>query len=121
LPAFRCEATLNALKKRSLIVSEGERRSSAQCALLSHVAAKALALERTSEAESLIAPAVAELIELVDKAKSAEDWEHIARIYAHLAKLLPSLEAATGKRWTGCLDFVKERLPKSMLPPRGQA
>ena len=100
--------------------SAGERLV-AQLDLVAGVADKSMAIGRVSDAERLVSSAVSSFVELVQNAETARDWEAIGRVYTRLERILPRLEAVTGKGWTRCVDVVKDRVSKPMVPPRGQA
>ena len=93
----------------------------AQLEIVSGVFEKALAMGRVADAERLLSPVATSFVELVHKADSAEDREALRALYGRLDEMLTRLEAASGKGWTRCLDVVKERVSKRMVPPRGRA
>lgn len=72
------------------------------------VAEKALAMGHAAEAERLVATATNDFAEWVRRATTEEEWDDIERIRARLARVLPRIEEATGRRWTACLDFARQ-------------
>jgi hypothetical protein len=107
------------VKKRSLFESVEALRP--QLDLIAGVAGKALELGKVAEAERLLAPAVEDFQSYAERATTPDEWEHVARMHAVLARILPRLAAATGKPWTRYLEAVPLRSWRPRLPPRGQA
>lgn len=87
-----------------------------QLKLLAHVASKALDAGNGSDAERLLATAIADCVDFAEHA-APEEVDLVGEIHQILAPLLPRLEAVTGNAWTRHLAVFKIAAWK----PRGRA